>query len=134
MSREQNWVTFGEHRRERVRVLGGLFAAVGLGGLVLVFDEAETIDQLWNIRSRLSAYDVLGRLCQLSSVWCVFGITQRFDRVIKNDVDNNAGALSSAAPDGAWFIRSWSRSQLSSITPPVVDGANARDLANAVVR
>jgi len=118
---------------ERMSVLGRLFAAVGLGGLVLVFDEAETIDQLWNIRSRLSAYDVLGRLCQLPSVWCVFGITERFDRVIQNDLDNNAAALSTVGPDGAWFMRAWSRSQLPTVTPPIVDGTNARDLAKAVV-
>jgi hypothetical protein len=119
---------------ERLSVLGRLFAAVGLGGLVLVFDEAETIEQLWNIRSRVVAYDVIGQLCQLPSVWCVFGVTDRFDRVIRTDLENNGAALRNAGPDGGWFLRAWSRAQLPILTPPVVDGTNATDLGNAVVR
>ena len=119
---------------ERLSTLGQLFAAVGLGGLVLVFDEAETIDQLWNIRSRISAYEVLGRLCQLPSVWCVFGITERFDRVIQDDTAKNAALMNGTGQHAGWFIRAWSQAQLPTLTPPIVDGTNAHDLANAVVR
>jgi hypothetical protein len=131
------WADYSYKRDEaldRLSTLGLLFAAVGLGGLVLVFDEAETIDQLWNIRSRLSAYEVMGRLCRLPSIWCVFGITDRFDRVIQNDVAKDAALLNGTGQHAAWFIRAWSNAHLPTLTPPIVDGKNAHALANAVVR
>jgi hypothetical protein len=137
MGGDIGWADYSYKRDEaldRLSTLGLLFAAVGLGGLVLVFDEAETIDQLWNIRSRLSAYEVMGRLCRLRSIWCVFGITDRFDRVIQNDVAKDAALLNRTGQHAAWFIRAWSNAHLPTLTPPIVDGKNAHALANAVVR
>jgi BREX system ATP-binding protein BrxC/D len=64
-----------EKALSRIAALARMCHAIGLKGLVLILDEAETIDQLWNIRSRLSAYHVLGRLFEMESLWCVLGST-----------------------------------------------------------
>jgi hypothetical protein len=116
----------------RMECLGLLCRAVGLRGLVLLLDEAETIDQLWNARSRIAAYDVLGRLCRMDGVWCVFGTTLRFDRTIKRDID--AGFLqmdlgSSAATD---FLKRWQKGLFQLFEPPTISVRDAGILARAI--
>ncbi len=122
-------------RREalgRIAALGRMFEALGLGGLVLLFDEAETIDQLWNVRSRLTAYSVLARLCQLPSVWCVFGITDRFRRTVEQDLARGVMSMSFATDEARWFLRSWDQGRFHIIDPPPVDAPTARELASVV--
>ena len=109
-----------------------LFRAVGLWGLVIVLDELETIDQLWNIRSRLSAYGVLGQLCRLIGAWCVFGVTERFDRTIAADLDRGALQFDDIDADAVWFLRSWRKGAFNTLRPPTVDVKNAHTLAAAV--
>jgi hypothetical protein len=117
---------------DRIGSLAQLLRAVALGGVVLVFDEAETIDQLWNIRSRFGAYTVLGKLCQLSAVWCVFGITARFDRTVAEDLSRIASERISVSHDADWFLKSWHQGRFKTIVPPPVDRMNATELAKAV--
>jgi hypothetical protein len=122
-------------RREalgRITALGRLFEALGLGGLVLLFDETETIDQLWNVRSRASAYSVLARLCQLPSVWCVFGITDRFRQAVEQDLARGVMSMAFATDDARWFLRAWNQERFHVIDPPQVDAAKARELAYLV--
>jgi hypothetical protein len=105
---------------------------MGLKGLVLILDEAETIDQLWNIRSRLSAYTVLGRLFQMEFLWCVLGSTLRFDRTIQADLSNDVLANAVVSPDAKSFLHGWKREQYHIIEPPVINRQGARELAMAV--
>lgn len=132
-----SWADYSYKRDQaiaRIATLGRMFEATGRDGLVIVFDEAETIDQLWNIRSRLSAYSVLGELCQLPATWCVFGITERFDRTIDADLDRGSSLYESVSDSGKWFLRAWQRGDFEIIDPPTLDARSARTLAVEIVR
>lgn len=119
---------------EQIGNLGRLFATVGLGGLVITFDEAETIEQLWNSRSRMSAYSVLGRLCRLDRVWCVMGITDRFGQTIEDSLMRGASSYAFTTDDAEWFLQAWQRSAFRILATPEVDLRAARSLATAVSR
>jgi hypothetical protein len=109
-----------------------MFRAVGLWGLVIALDELETIDQLFNIRSRISAYGVLGQLCRLTGAWCIYGITDRFHRTISADLNRGALKFEYTEDNAAWFLRSWHKEAFDMIVPPEVDLNGARILAIAV--
>ena len=131
-----SWADYMYKREQalvRIGCLGKMFAAVGLGGLVVVLDEAETIDQLANIRSRMSAYGVLGRLCRLQSVWCLFGITERFDAIIHHDLERGALDYSFANEDAIWFLRRWKKGEFKTVKPPSLDVAGGRSLAVSIL-
>jgi hypothetical protein len=121
-----------EKALSRTAAVASLCNAMGLKGLVLILDEAETIDQLWNVRSRLAAYAVLGRLFQMRSLWCVLGSTPRFDRTIRSDLSN--GILSSAVitMEATRFLLGWDRGEYQVIEPPVIGRQGATDLAQMV--
>ncbi len=117
----------------RIQALGGLFAALGMGGLAIVFDEAETIDQLANIRSRMSAYGVIGRLCQMKSIWCLFGITERFDFIVRNDLQRDKTSVTPAEQQAKWFLKRWEEEAFQVMRPPAIDLEHAATLASSVV-
>jgi hypothetical protein len=130
-----NWsddATKREIALARIATLARMFQAIGLKGLVLILDEAETIDQLWNIRSRLSAYHVLGRLFEMESLWCVLGSTFRFDRTVRSDVDNNVLSNGVITPAARSFLQGWRREKYKIIEPPVINRSGAHDLANTI--
>jgi hypothetical protein len=116
----------------RIAALAGLCRAVGLKGLILVLDEAETIDQLWNVRSRLAAYAVLGHLFEMEALWCVLGSTPRFDRTIQTDISRHILADASVNADARGFLRGWKARKYRVIEPPVIDRPAAGQLAQAV--
>jgi len=116
----------------RIAAVAGLCRAVGLGGLVLVLDETETIDQLWNIRSRMSAYGVLGRLCRMPATWCVLATTMRFDRMLERDLVSDFLKSQLVNADAVAFLARWGQGGRNTIQPPAVDERNAYDLATAV--
>ncbi len=129
------WADYAYKRADalsRIAILARLCVSVGLGGLVVVFDEAETIEQLWDIRSRRAAYNVLGHLCRCPGLWAVFSITQRFERVIASDLAGGVLNDGGVGPEGAWFLAAWSRRELPKMSPPPVDPTNAYDLAQRV--
>jgi hypothetical protein len=89
--------------------------------LVLLFDEAETVDQLWNVRSRLSAYSVLDQLCSMRNLWCIFGITGRFQRTIDSDL-GYAAANNLLQSRAGRFLRRWQEGSCRTVEPPKMDG------------
>lgn len=115
-----------EKALDRFETLAALFRALGLGGLVLVLDEAETIDQLWNIRSRSVAYGTLGRLLRARAIWCVLGTTDRFDRTIERDLSTEMGT------DAARFLSVWRRRAEGLTMPPKIDDLSGRLLAERI--
>jgi hypothetical protein len=130
-----SWADYTYKREQalaRIGALGRLFSAVGRGGLVVLFDEAETIDQLWNVRSRMSAYSVLGRICRQGAVFPVFGITKRFERTIESDLARGVLQYDFATDSATWFLKAWHSGQFTVLEPPTVDARNARTLAGAV--
>ena len=130
------WADYGYKKEQaivRIGAIGRLMATLGYDGIVVTFDEAETLDQLWNIRSRLSAYGVLGHLCQLQSLWCVFGVTQRFERTVLSDINRGVLSYDFTSDNASWFLRSWGGDRFTRFEPPQVDGRNARTLAAKVL-
>lgn len=131
------WADYGYKRDKamtRLQALGVLFRHLRIGGMVTVFDEVETIDQLSNYRSRLTAYSVLGRLCRMKAAWCILGITDRFDRSVEADCARGLADSPVASEDARWFLKSWARGALEVFEPPVIDLKLARELAWRVAR
>src|SRR5206468_4028285 len=120
-----------EKALQRIQSLATLCRSIGSKGLVLLFDEAETVDQLWNVRSRLSAYWVLDQLCSMRGVWCVFGITNRFLRSVEADF-GYAAANNLLESGSGQFLRHWRTDNFRSVEPLKLDGHGARTLARAV--
>jgi hypothetical protein len=121
-----------EKALSRIGALAGLCRAVGLKGLILILDEAETIDQLWNVRSRLSAYGVLGRLFQMECLWCVLGSTLRFDRTIRADLSNDVFTNAVMSPVAKTFLQGWQREKYQIVEPPAINRHAANELARAI--
>jgi P-loop Domain of unknown function (DUF2791) len=130
-----NWSDDASKREKalsRIAALARMCHAIGLKGLVLILDEAETIDQLWNIRSRLSAYHVLGRLFEMESLWCVLGSTFRFDRTIRSDIASDALVTPVMSPAATSFLQGWRREQYKSIEPPAINRPGAHELSQTI--
>ena len=130
-----NWsddATKREKALSRIAALARLCRAMGLKGLVLILDEAETIDQLWNIRSRLSAYHVLGSLFEMELLWCVLGSTFRFDRTIRSDISNDVLATAVMTPAAKSFLEGWRREQYKIMEPPAINRNGAQELAHTI--
>jgi hypothetical protein len=116
----------------RLKALAALFHELGLGGIVLVFDEAETIDQLWNIKSRLSAYSVLGKLLSAPHLWCVLGVTERFGRTVQMDLDRGCLEHSSVTDVATTFLRTWKQNCYPMMAPPSIGAKQARRLGDRI--
>jgi P-loop Domain of unknown function (DUF2791) len=132
-----SWADYGYKRYqalERIQSLSLLMRWMGLKGLVLTLDELETIDQLWNVRSRFVAYAVLGRLCQMRAIWPVLGITERFELTISRDIEFASRTSTALDPSVAWLFDAWRRRILEEVAPPPVDGEAARSLALNVLQ
>jgi len=117
---------------DRIEALGWLFRSIGLGGLVLMLDEVETIDQLWNIRSRAGAYAVLGSLLNMKPVLTIMAVSQRFDRVIEQDIHNGIFARQWLTLPARQFLHRWQRDEHEVAEPPRFNVPMARVLAHRV--
>ena len=117
---------------DRVAELALLLRSVSGSGLVVVFDEVETIDQLWNRVSRLGAYETLGAFCAMQAAWVVFGVTERFQATINRDLEN--GLLNYATKIcAANCLRSWRDGVFQQIEPPPLTDDHAGELTTRVV-
>ena len=114
---------------------GDLSGAVGAGGLVLELDELETMDQLWNVRSRTGAYAVLGRLLVMKHVLPVFAVTDRFHRLISSDVEDR-GILRAEflSPDARRFLVDWRSRHLPVVRPAIFTPDLARKLVDRIIQ
>lgn len=117
----------------RLVAVAKLLRSIGGRGLVVVLDEAETIDQLWNRLSRMGAYQTLGALCRMDAAWAVFGITARFERTVDRDLAN--GLLSYCPTvDADAFLRTWRDHGYRQLAPPALTDEAAKDLVRRLVR
>lgn len=129
------WADYSYKRKpalSRLATLAKMFNNLGLGGIVLLLDEAETIDQLWNIRSRLAAYTTLGGICRTEGLWTILGVTDRFDRTIRSDCDRVPELSFSVDIDAASFLSHWKRRQFQLLSPPGIDGSHAERVVRNV--
>jgi hypothetical protein len=118
----------------RIQSIARMVRRLGFAGLVVTFDEAETIDQLWNVSSRLVAYEVLGRFSEMPSVWCVFGITDRFKHIVEVDLSRNVLSWPQTSEHARRFLRAWSSNQYEIVSPPLINSVLANTLAANVIR
>ncbi len=130
------WASYGYKRAQALRRLADvarLLRALGDGGLVLILDEVETIDQLWNVRSRLGAYATLGELASMDHVWCIFNITARFDAMTSRDLATGILANPTLSMEARRFLRSLDDGHVEAVSPPSVDRRGASELANRIL-
>jgi hypothetical protein len=131
------WADYGYKREKalgRISDLGECLAALGMGGLVLELDELETLEQLWNYRSRLGAYSILGRLVAMNHVLPFFAVTDRFRWQIDSDIRfrgtlNDPGLSQSALR----FLEAWIKERFPKLRPVVMTPALARTLVGRIV-
>lgn len=121
-----------EKALRRLQELATLMRALGYGGLVLLFDEVETVNQLWNIVSRMSAYRVLGILCRMKHVWCVFATTDRCEKVIDADLADGILNQPQLSTEAKHFLRSWRAPNFRIVQPPTIGSTQAGALAQRV--
>jgi hypothetical protein len=130
-----NWSTYPYKRRAalaRLTALARMFGAVGLGGMVLLFDEAETIDQLWNIRSRFTAYTTIGTLCQSPGLWCLFGISKRFNRTLDTDLERIELSNYTVDAETEWLLSRWKKRSFTLLQPPSIEREFAQEVVSRV--
>lgn len=116
----------------RIAEFSALMKVLGASGLVAVFDEAESIDQLFNRLSRTGAYETLGSLCAQNGILCVFGITRRFELCVVRDLTSDIG-LFMHVKKAATFLTAWRAGAYSIIEPPGITGTEATRLAMLVL-
>lgn len=117
---------------ERAVLLSRLLRTLGGAGLVIVLDEVETVDQLWNKRSRIGAYQTLGALCQSDATWAVFGVTDRFDLCVQRDLANRV-LIYSQSDEASQFLRTWGAGGYRVVAPPVVTDIHAERLVDCIL-
>lgn len=117
---------------ERISTVAQICRVLGLRGLVLTFDEAETIDQLWTVKSRIAGYDVLERLIELDGLWIVIATTSRFDGIVDSDAKRQAD-IAEEAMKGAKFLDRWRNSVYQKLDPPLIGRQEALQLADAIL-
>lgn len=115
----------------RIREFTALVRALGAAGLVAIFDEAESIEQLFNRLSRAGAYETLGSLCSQDDVLCVFGITRRFETCIARDLENIG--LFTYLSSAETFLTAWGAGAYSIVEPPGISERGAEKLAALIV-
>jgi hypothetical protein len=130
------WASYGYKRAQALRRLAEiakLMRSLGYGGLVLILDEVETIDQLWNVRSRLGAYSTLGELASMDHVWCIFAVTARFDAIINRDLAAGIRAHPALSTNARQFLRSFEDGHVDTVSPPTIDTMGASELAHRIL-
>jgi hypothetical protein len=130
LGEDLGWADYGYKREQallRVESLAQCLRAVNGAGLVLLFDEVETIDQLWNYRSRLVAYEVMARFAQMPSIWTIFAVTARFDKVVAMDGPRAEG-------NARWLLQGLGAGTFARFETPTLDRSKASGLAGAVAK
>jgi hypothetical protein len=130
LGEDLGWADYAYKRDQaldRIESLGESLRAVNGAGFMALFDEVETIDQLWNYRSRMVAYSVISRLSNMRSIWPMFAITDRFTRLARTDYGR-------ATPEALAFLQSIASSKLNIFQTPQLDRQRAWRLAMAVAK
>ena len=118
---------------ERLAMMASFCCAIGLSGLVVLFDELESVATLLrNVLSRLRAYEILNRLTDISSFpscYFCFAIVPDFTRKI-NDFDHGYAHryYRSSHPIACTFMDTWVSSGVNLIHIPRIDKVDNREL------
>ncbi|MBA7558693.1 RNA polymerase sigma factor RpoD [subsurface metagenome] len=124
---------------ERLKTLADLCRAIGLNGLVILFDEIESIPTLLrNILSRLRSYEILGKLSDSREFpYCCFcfAVTPDFGWKIENrDYPNQyhhyKGYYGGYYRDGCEFMEAWVKNKPNLLQIQKISTADNRNLCH----
>ena len=118
---------------ERLRILSDLCRTIGLSGLVVLFDEVESIVTLLpNILSRLRSYEILSKLSDSREFpYCCFcfAISPDFGHRLANwDFKYEYPSHKDYYPEGCKFMGKWVSNGVDLIKIPKIGKANNKDL------
>lgn len=118
---------------ERLNVLSDLCRAIGLSGLVVLFDEVESIATLLpNVRSRLRSYEILSKLTDSREFpYCCFYFAVSPDfghRVADWDFRYEYPIYKDYCPEGCKFMDKWVNNGLGLIKIPKISKVENRRL------
>lgn len=118
---------------EKLKILADFCLAIGLSGLVVLFDEVESIATLLaNIRSRLRSYEILGKLTDPREFpYCCFcfAISPDFGRRIAGwDYKYEYPIYKDYCPDGCKFMDTWVKNGLGLFQIPKISKVYNREL------
>jgi hypothetical protein len=118
---------------EKLNVLSDLCRAIGLSGLVVLFDEVESIATLLpNVRSRLRSYEILSKLTDSREFpYCCFYFAVSPDfghRVADWDFKYEYPIYKDYYPEGCKFMDKWVNNGLGLIKIPKVSKGENREL------
>jgi hypothetical protein len=132
------WADYAYKREKalrRIADLGEFLSACGAGGLVLQLDELETMDQLWNVRSRIGAYSVLGHLTRMNCVLPILAITDRFAQLIDGDLKSRSLLADASLPGSVrTFLQRWQHAAFPILRPATMNSDLAATLLERVIR
>ncbi|HEX8434793.1 BREX system ATP-binding domain-containing protein, partial [Archangium sp.] len=131
------WANYGYKRLQALDRLGWVarcFQGMGQGGLVLTLDEVETIAQLWNMRSRATAYGVLAHLFRTPGLGCLLGITERFDGVVAYDLSRGILDASWLSEDAYWFLSTWNSGGFERVSIPEFGSEQAEEMVLTIAQ
>ena len=113
----------------RIVELGNLINVIGYTGIMIQFDEVETISQLWNVVSRRGAYRTFYSFLTSINIWPVFASTQKFYSLIISDY--YSGIL-----DKDWMAKKFAGSllKIKIIHPPLINNDISRRLSNKICK
>jgi hypothetical protein len=115
-----------EKAMRRLDDLGVCLRSLGYGGLMIQFDELETVMQLWNVMSRQGAYRVLHTLSNLKNVWSVYATTEKLNQQLA--LDRRYGKIRDLA--ALEFVEEYQK--FPAIKPPVIDDRMGSELLRKV--
>ena len=121
------WADYGYKKEKAVRRiadLGSCLKSLGYVGLLVQYDEMETILQLWSVVSRQSAYKILHALSGLKNVWSVFAATEKLNRQLVVDRDRLTDTTAHS------FIRDYFNFPV--LKPPAIDERLGGELLRSI--
>jgi hypothetical protein len=109
----------------------GFLNKMGLGGLVLLLDEAENIDKQYDIRGRRKSYDTLAKMMQHRYLLPVVFVTDRLINQVQEDHEHGrAHAWDKWTADAKWFVGNFL--EIEPLRPPRMNDRLAGELASSI--
>jgi hypothetical protein len=109
---------------KRIADLGSCLKSLGYVGLLVQYDELETVVHLWSAVSRQNAYRVLQSLSDLTDVWSVFAATEKLNQQLRSDLDRLKNSTARTFVDGYF--------NLPVLNPPPIDERLGGELLQSI--
>ncbi len=104
---------------------------VGFGGLVLLLDEAENINQQYDIRGRRKSYDTLSRFIHHPNILPIMFVTDRLLYQVEEDYERGRReGWSNWTPEAKAFVTRFR--EIEPVKPPVLTDHLAQTLVTSI--